>query len=411
MKSSKFSILIIILLALLSRTYMFYKMPEPADGREIDGKDYFFMAQSFLKHGTFLYPDTKKYTSTRPPMFPLFLSFLIKLTYNNKIAIRIILLSISVLLCIFVFYIGKTYVSHICGFIAGLLLAIHKKVINFSYLFMSETFAMAIVLLMIYFIIKFITTNKKMFLLYAAVFTGIFILTKPYAIFLPLFLSLFFWVFHKMSKKKIILFLLLSYITVLPWSIRNYIRFKKLIPVTTGGGGALFIGNFLPTDGIGHIQFNGKTGYDYMRKYFKGIKLWRASPEAYKKMFKKAVDNILKNPLKILWLDFKKFFRFFGVSPYFYKTKLKKILGIIFSLIIFITCIYGIFISFLRKNKVCILSSIIVLYSAIIHALIFAKPRFAIPIMPLILLLTGYAFQNLYPMFSNKIKLSSKTIT
>jgi 4-amino-4-deoxy-L-arabinose transferase-like glycosyltransferase len=44
--------------------------------------------------------------------------------------------------------------------------------------------------------------------------------------------------------------LLLSFcVVVVPWTVRNYVVLDRFVPISTGGGKALFIGTFLPGDG------------------------------------------------------------------------------------------------------------------------------------------------------------------
>ncbi|MEZ5077957.1 MAG: hypothetical protein R2725_10980 [Solirubrobacterales bacterium] len=53
-------------------------------------------------------------------------------------------------------------------------------------------------------------------------------------------------------------------VVVLPWTIRNAIVLDKVVPISTGGGKALYVGTFLPADGeyqrVKAILYERKTG-------------------------------------------------------------------------------------------------------------------------------------------------------
>lgn len=44
-------------------------------------------------------------------------------------------------------------------------------------------------------------------------------------------------------------FLLALLLPILPWTVRNYIVLDKVVPISTGGGKALYVGTYLPADG------------------------------------------------------------------------------------------------------------------------------------------------------------------
>ncbi len=45
------------------------------------------------------------------------------------------------------------------------------------------------------------------------------------------------------------IFLLALALPILPWTVRNYIVLDKVVPISTGGGKALYVGTYLPGDG------------------------------------------------------------------------------------------------------------------------------------------------------------------
>jgi len=44
-------------------------------------------------------------------------------------------------------------------------------------------------------------------------------------------------------------FIAALFVLILPWAIRNYVVLDRVVPISTGGGKALYVGTFLPADG------------------------------------------------------------------------------------------------------------------------------------------------------------------
>jgi hypothetical protein len=44
-------------------------------------------------------------------------------------------------------------------------------------------------------------------------------------------------------------FLAALVVLILPWTVRNYVVLERVVPISTGGGKALYVGTFLPADG------------------------------------------------------------------------------------------------------------------------------------------------------------------
>ena len=45
------------------------------------------------------------------------------------------------------------------------------------------------------------------------------------------------------------IFLAAMIVLILPWTVRNYVVLERVVPISTGGGKALYVGTFLPADG------------------------------------------------------------------------------------------------------------------------------------------------------------------
>ena len=97
---------------------------------------------------------------------------------------------------------------------------------------------------------------------------GLTALARPeYLLFAPIF-AIFIFVRERRGSVSAGAFLLAFALTILPWTIRNYDTLHRLVPISTGGGKALFIGTYLPGDG-NHF----KTKLILYRKFHPGTRL------------------------------------------------------------------------------------------------------------------------------------------
>lgn len=122
-------------------------------------------------------------------------------------------------------------------FLAFVLVSFHTS--DFTYRILSESLSMSFLIISIYLFYHFIKNQKIKHLLIGGLFFAFTVLLKPYfgLFYLAFGLSLLF--FHKekpwpqslsvVSKQSVLFFLPLFFLS-LPWTIRNYIHFDRLIP-------------------------------------------------------------------------------------------------------------------------------------------------------------------------------------
>ncbi len=375
-------ILSIFLLGLVLRLFFIFCFPQPQVVS--DAAEYDIIGLSIAQGCGFTHLDSIP-TARREPIYPLFLAIVYSLFGHNYLAVRILQAILSALTCIFVYFIGKRIFGKNCGILASLGCALYPHFIVTTGFVLTETpftFSLAISM---WLMLKGL--EKRKFLIPCGIFLGLSTLTRSITLLSPIFFLISFFLLSK-KKDAIISFAFLSLamgVTIMPWTIRNYIRFHTFIPITAGVAGQnIWAGTYLPWDGDWKY-------YDLsdMARLTKGLK----EIEADKKLWQEAFKNITANPSGYLKLVVKKAYRLWFWIPGG-KEVLKpypkiKIALTIFQYIVIFLCLLGIIFGW-ERWKIFLPLLAIILYITIIHSFFFlAIPRYNLPIFPYVILFSA----------------------
>jgi 4-amino-4-deoxy-L-arabinose transferase-like glycosyltransferase len=165
----------------------------------------------------------------RTPIYPLFiiLAEAIGPEGFSIIALQIIL---ALLTCYYTYKIAMEVTSS--SFIANaaaLIIAIDVPSIVMNMLVLTETLFTFLLILGVFVFIKYLKTEKTKFLIMTALSCGLMILCRPIGFFIPFLFSLFaFYTKRKELKKAfshLVIFGLITFLTITPWLIRNKTAF------------------------------------------------------------------------------------------------------------------------------------------------------------------------------------------
>lgn len=237
------ALIIIFVLAFLIRLIFIFLAIGPLDGDELI---YDKMALSILSGHGFCAPDGHP-TAYTTPLFPMFLSGVYFLFGHSYFVVKIIEALLGSFTALIIYFISKKIFGKQVAFIAFILMALHHFFIRYSTLILSENLFIFWLSLNILFFLKLCQRpsryNAAMFGLTCALAT----LTRS-AYFLFVFMAviyLFFTKKHLVLKykelRKIIIYIFLFFIIPMSlWTARNYIVFKKFIPLATESGVVLY---------------------------------------------------------------------------------------------------------------------------------------------------------------------------
>ena len=240
-------------------------------------------------------------TAYWPAGYPLILGLIFYIFTSAVIVGQLFNAIISTISTIIFFYIClRVTKNHYISLGCSLLLAFYPDYLAHVCLISPEPLFIFLVLLSILLFLKF---DNYWISILSGLFFGLATMVRPQAIFIP-FLLLIAKFRPKIKKKSQILiygvFFLTLFVSLIPWTIRNYYAFNKLIFISNNGGVNLFIGNNPNADGKYSDHFgeylSNYTGLDKKTiNNLNEIGLDSLSRKA-------ALDYISSNPVRILYL-------------------------------------------------------------------------------------------------------------
>ena len=335
-------------------------------------------------------------SAMRAPIYPYFLGLVYNFEGQSYCSIRIIQILLNSLCVLLVYFIGKDVFSKRVGNISALIYAIYPGFIMFTGFLMTEILSTFFLLSAIAIIIK--SLRKKSILLAGGggILLGLSTLTKPSTLFFPIFLitiSLMRKEYRSYIKYYTVL-LIIMIITVIPWTIRNYVTFDKLIPVSIFTGYNFYLGSFHPDDKSSFSLEEFKA--DYWEDPIEKDKFYLN--KSIERIFSAPADFISYMPLKLIY-----FYLPFGLAVIGSSTSAIAITLIFSQFILLFFALLGIYRCGFTKQSVLLIN--LILYFTIIHLIIISVPRFNIPIMPFLIIFNAHGMLFLYQKIRNKILL------
>lgn len=351
-----------------------------------DGIQYEEIAKNLLKGegfsiGTGLYP----YQHNRAPAYPAFIAFIYLFFGTDIVWIKIAQSLLSVLTILPIYGLGMMIFDRRVALTASIFMAIDPFFIFFTGLILGEILFMAFLSSSLFFLYIGVKNNKYLFLSVGSFMMGAAILTRSSLLIFPLFIAVWIMLEKRGGIKRALsscfLFVILVYMTLLPWVIRNYSVYHAMVPVTIGGGVTLYEGNNPLAD--------GGPGYDRMPDLDTSLSPLERD-NSYKAM---AIRFINENLGKFVRLAVTKFKRFWNIIPNYeeYRSGKYILISLLSYVPILVFGIIGIILSLTRDKKVLFLLLPVIYYTGI-HMIFLGSVRYRVPIMPFFIIISAYGF-------------------
>jgi 4-amino-4-deoxy-L-arabinose transferase-like glycosyltransferase len=221
-----------------------------------DSKSYGEIAQSLYETGRYGTPEMRNPTDWSPGA-PIFYAGIYYLTggVHEELA-RAVVAFLGGLMVLFVYLLGRRLAGPAVGIGAALLAAIYPAFIDNAEQFLSEplaAFTLSAAVLATFWAAD--PGRSTWAWLVPGALLGATALTRPEYLMFAVILGLA--VLVKMARDRgirlgvasLALFVGAFVLVLAPWTVRNFIVLDKFVPVTTGGGKALFVATYLPGDG------------------------------------------------------------------------------------------------------------------------------------------------------------------
>ena len=212
-----------------------------------DFKMYDDMAASFYRgHG---YVDAiGRPSAFKPPGYPLLLALMYHVVGESPFVAKVVQANMSMLLCLMIFLLTRRIFGERQAFVALVLCLFHPTFI-FSVTLLGTEIPFACLVTCAVLLLALRPEGAKIpsrDVALAGLAFGAAGLMRPMALLSPV--ALLFWLVVdwrgvKETARIVLVFGMALALPILPWTVRNYVHFKKLVPVSTNGGYNLFYGH------------------------------------------------------------------------------------------------------------------------------------------------------------------------
>lgn len=204
-----------------------------------------------------------------PPGYPLMMAAVYKIFGDSDHALQSVHILLDAIAALLVFLLAYEMFSTVVAAIAGLLVAISPQLAYHSIALLPDPTATVPLLLAAHFFWRAHKTSRVANSLAAGVWVGVSCWLRSNALLLPLFLAVIVPLFFTRGKRlrHIVALVGGALASILPVTIRNYLAFKTLIPLSLSAGITLVVGiglfdkehNFgLPATDIGVTQWEAR---------------------------------------------------------------------------------------------------------------------------------------------------------
>ena len=295
--------LLIFLLALLLRIGLIAAKPNLDASERLDSYRYTLIAHSLVSGRGFTLEGSP--SLNRGPAYPAFIATIYRIFGEDNLAVKIAQAILGALIPLVLFQITLLLYTRRIALLAALLAAVELQLIGIIGFRYPETLFTLMELLAIWAVM--VATRKKsipgMALSGVILCLGAFVRSLLAAMPVVIFLAFVLW---RIPWKQCLLWSIVITVAMCsimaPWSIRNYNVSGRFIPVTTGLGYVLWVGNYLPLD--------GRDRHDISRRIMWKMTRGMDAAEADAFLTRQAVRGIVDQPLPSAWLMLRKTGRF-----------------------------------------------------------------------------------------------------
>jgi 4-amino-4-deoxy-L-arabinose transferase-like glycosyltransferase len=192
--------------------------------------------------------------SNYQPGLPLFVTGVYEVRGSaDEEAARIVLALLSALAIPFAFLIGRRLAGSNAGLIAAVPVAIYPALLEYTGMLMTEPVGTALLAGMLLLYLRAREETRVWPWAATGVAIGALAMLRPeYLLFVVVLPVLAVLPWRRREPKdgtrlgRAALMTGCALLVVLPWTVRNYIAFERLVPISTGGGQVLYEGSYLP---------------------------------------------------------------------------------------------------------------------------------------------------------------------
>lgn len=373
-----------VILALIFSLIIFPIIQQPL-GLNIDPDKNGDLSRNIFAGKGFIYSDSEKPAIDRGPVYPYLISLLFAVTgttdYRVVQIFQAILFGVTGLL---VFLIVKYVSSNRTAVFAQIFYTVYPMFIWYTSRVWIETTHTFLVTLTAYILIRVYHKLSLWGIFLLGISLGLTLLTKSILILFPfLLLPVFYFRWKKEGLGFALIALMIAYLLILPWTLRNYFVSQEFVPVHTSLGLNLTQGDALANNWFKYPLSNMPSwfvGDAKMTEVLKGTNVTPQDAVGDKILVKNFIDKNLTRPHYLLWRTLINSVTFWYLSESAVKSIFLACLQFPL-LIIFIIGVRRVW----RNIPALIPLIYMIMYFFVVHSLIIGWARYSVPIIPLIL--------------------------
>ena len=348
---------------------------------------------SLVNFGDFFVPSL-----FMPPLYAFYLYFFKIFHFNNEIYIQVVLFSQIILssFSVVIFYnINKFFFSNNICILGTLIFSLFPLHIYACAQISSIILQSFLTITFFYFFLKIVKKNNFYNICFLSLASGLLILLRGEFIAFFLLSILYLALFIKINLKSILIIILLTFVVISPYLMRNIIVLDT-ITITKSIGFNLWRGNNPQTDVEGKNYIYGsifdQEDLDLREQINKVPKDKYYEINRDKVFLSEGIKNINNDPIKYFGLYLKKILSFLFIdlnssNPYYYHP-----LHYLPVLFISITSIIGIILSKKNSYQINFLILFFIVNIAIV-SVFFILPRYKLAIIPLQIIFSNIFFE------------------
>jgi len=315
-RDTRVAVLLILALAALVRLAYVGLIVGLSSPPTYDGLGYDILATNLLQRGVYGFEQP---TAFRPPGYPLFLAAVYALFgVHNFAAVRLVQVGIDALTCLLLYAVGLRLFDRRVAFLAAAGLSLYPLQVYMVGEFYSETLSFLLQMVALWLAVRMVKERRWLLPLFLGVFLAATALTRPTAVlWLPLMVV---WIgllpLSWRQKARDAALLLLGLLLLFgPWTARNYVVFREIIPVSSLGGVGVWAGNNPLSEGGGMLPSEETWGEGAPEGGWMG---WEGLSEAEssRRFMARGLAWIRENPLAFAALVPRKLLRLWSPTSF-----------------------------------------------------------------------------------------------
>lgn len=319
-------------------------------------------------------------TASKAPLFPFVLLVIYTVFGHSFLYAKLFGVVIDSINCVLVYRIARHLFGEKVAKLSSLAVVFYPPLIWFAINVQSEPLFTCLLSFSMFNLLCGLQSSRTRYYVISGVFFGLTSLCRPTTLLFPFLLPLLISS-DRASWKGITALLLIFMATLAPWMIRNYLAFDRVIPIETRGTSALWQGSDL--EFLKDLERKNRNADKTMHDL--GLERnWKNEIEAMDVYREAALRNYARQfhsqPLQLVRLVVEKALRFW------FMTDSGRNEGYLMALhgLILLCAIIGIYAAKINTTVLSVL--LLVAYFWVAHTVLFPLVRYAVPIMPYVLI-------------------------